>query len=234
MILYCYIIVIFCCLIQSRRAIQTLVAAPYILPSDSQYYDYCVVRCHAIVSIRVACIYAVVVLGYCHAYCQQRLVLLSQHEAAMAISVPNLGRPVNDRHVPSWMQSLTTTQYPKQDETEYAEYLQRINASTWPDPLLVFADIVIIVPLRWVNSLSDAIGSSIHAFLGHFSWIMQVLLVLTAAGVVMISFVGILSTGRGITVASHGRKHKLRQPEYQTQTQKKISISETQNLLHES
>ena len=136
--------------------------------------------------IRHATAWVVLALGAAHVYGAEHDRLVAERTSARMQQPPfhcgtgslewdALSLPVRAMH----------TLYPTSAEQSCAEYLRRCERDVWPNPLVVFADVVIVVPMRWIDGVSDGVGHALHSFLSHFGLVQQWALLVVVACVVV-------------------------------------------------
>jgi len=129
-------------------------------------------------TLRVAALWVVLVVGLAHIYSARHDTLMAERDAAR-IQQPPFHCGDNGRDWPdlTWSESMyhtaAMTFYPTSAEKSCAAYLDRVNRDVWPNPLFVLVDVVVLVPMRWVDGVADGVGAAIEHFLSHFAWLMQ-------------------------------------------------------------
>lgn len=128
--------------------------------------------------IRWSFFWCCLVLGYVHAYDHERRAILASRDAALAMQAPFGCLKPGDWQTLGWAQTAQFTLYPAWPEQSCASYLERTNVSPWPNPFLVLTETLLAAPLRTMERVTDSLASSLHSFLGHFSWALQTYFVL--------------------------------------------------------
>ena len=122
-------------------------------------------------------------LGYVHAYDSERRSILAKRDAALAMQPPFGCLQPGDWQTLGWAQTAQYTFYSQEDSC--ALYLERTNVNTWPNPIMVLTDTLLVMPLRTMERVADSLALALHTFLSHFSWSMQsYLLLLLPIGIV--------------------------------------------------
>ncbi|MDO9175755.1 MAG: hypothetical protein Q7V62_13190, partial [Actinomycetota bacterium] len=73
----------------------------------------------------------------------------------------------------TWLEGAMHTLYPTSAERSCAEYLERTTRDTFPNPLQVLVDTLLLGPLHAVVEACAAAGDAWSRFLAHFSWLQQ-------------------------------------------------------------
>lgn len=154
------------------------------LPYPQRGYEESRRRSWALGQLRKAFGWYCALTGFAHVYERQHLELEMAREAALMQPLPygcggnfdwdklTLGEKLEQRLLVGGLAS----------EKRCADYLVRIQQSTWPNPLWVLVDTVLGGPLR----LLEGVGKAFEAFVSRFSWPMQCLvLVLAPVGLVL-------------------------------------------------
>ncbi len=129
-------------------------------------------------AVRLALILCILALGLCHAYDDNHMTLVSKVEAARAQEPPFGCLAPADRSTMSYRDSLRALVNPTGLERECAEYLERIHASVWPNPLDCIVDCFVRVPVRLLMRGVEAAGDALGLFLEHFSYLLQTYIML--------------------------------------------------------
>lgn len=170
-----------------------------VLPSCNRTFALIQTQRRAWRRIRWGVFWYCVVTGFAHVYCKNQDELVAHREATRMQPFP-FGCGMNQ----DWS-SLTMAERVRERwlgeravEERCAEYLARYDASIWPNPLMVLADTLVLVPCRWIDSVSDAFGSGLSHLLSHFGWVMQGVLVLVIPVSILVWMLLALKHGSGL------------------------------------
>lgn len=134
-------------------------------------------------SIWRAAVVATLFMGYCHVYDERCSGLWAARQAAQMQPVPFacLDPDTPQRRWPSLVQQLRSHVFAASEERSCADYIERTHMSLLPNPAYVLADVLMLIPLRWLGLLADAAGGALATFLNHFGMPAQCALVALAA-----------------------------------------------------
>lgn len=112
-------------------------------------------------------------IGFMHAYGREHERLVADRDAALQQTPPYHCQGNDQWSDVPWTKAIQMAIMPSTAEAECANYLARIHRSVWANPLYVLVDIIVLVPMRWVDAISDSVGASVAHFLSHFSFLLQ-------------------------------------------------------------